>query len=246
MAATTLSYGPQIPLDGLSMLLDVGNRKSWPGTGSTLYDTTTNNNDITTTNCSYDSSNGGSFVYNGSTSYGYLTTPDLPKYNSDVTVITWCVPYSSGAPVNTYCGLLGYGGRGDVTPSNSILLSLNTTGSTFYLSSAYWANDYVPNVVSVNKDEWNMCGMIARSAGLANNTTLFVANSTGISYITGNSSAYTRGLNIPSTNLTVGCTDWGGNRFFKGKISISMVYNRELLTTEIEQIFGAYRGRYNI
>lgn len=243
---TAVSYGPMIPLDGLSMLLDVGNRRSYPNSGSSLYDLTTNDNDITTTNVSYDSGNGGSFVYNGTTAYGYLGSPTLPKYNTDATIITWCVPYSSGAPSDTYCGLLGYGDRSDVTPSNSILLSLNTTGSTYYLSSAYWANDYVPNVVSVNKDEWNMCGMIARSAGLPNNTTLFVGNNTGISYVTGSSSAYARGLNISSTNLTVGCTDWGGSRFFKGKISVSMVYNRELLTSEIEQIFGAYRGRYGI
>jgi hypothetical protein len=155
--------------------------------------------------------------------------------------MVWCYPDSTG-PLNTYTGLFAYGGR---TNTNSRLLSLNTNGgSTIYVSSAYWSNDYVPNNLLVTPNAWNMVGMVTRGSALSNNTTLFCGNSSGINTTTGNSSTSAVQATT-SANISVGCTDLPG-RFFKGRIGVVCVYNSAFTDDQITQNFNALRGRYGI
>jgi hypothetical protein len=43
-------YGPRIVTDGMVFNVDAGNRKSYPGSGNTLYDLSGNGNNGTLTN----------------------------------------------------------------------------------------------------------------------------------------------------------------------------------------------------
>jgi len=62
-------YSPKTVTDGLVLLLDVGNPKSYPGSGTTWYDLSGNGNDGTITNATFSTAGGGSMTFNGSGDY---------------------------------------------------------------------------------------------------------------------------------------------------------------------------------
>lgn len=199
---------------------------------------------LTANNMSYAANE---YSFNGTSSYLLSSSPGLSTVagSGSKTFIVWCQPDSTG-PANTYTGLVALGTHGTTNPSGTVLLSLNTTNSsTYYVSSAYWGNDYVPNNVVVTPNAWNMVGIVARGAGTTNNTTLFCGNANGLSFTTGNSSNYAYGLNTTNANLTIGCTDVPG-RYFKGKIGNVLIYDKELSTAEITQVYQALRSRYGV
>lgn len=177
--------------------------------------------------------------------YYSKSTLSIPTANNNRTILCWTYPDSTG-PSNGYTGLVAFGGRASTTPSDSILLSLQTLTSTWYVGSAYWSNDYNPANLPINKDAWNMVGISANSLGIQNNTKLICGNSSGLNSVIGSSSMYSKGLAVTNNYLTVGCTDNGGGRPMKGKIAVVLVYNRELSNDEITQNFNAFRGRFGI
>jgi len=185
----------------------------------------------------------GSFSFNGTSSAIYSLTPvNLPLGSSNRTMICWCKPDTTQVNADAYTGLIAYGAR---TASGGALLSINTSGSTFYATSAYWNNDYTPSTVVVNKAAWNMVAVTTLGDGVVNNTTLYCGNSSGINSVTGSSSSYATPLNLASSLLTIGSTDYFG-RWFKGSIGAAMIYNRQLSLAELNQIFYATKARYGL
>lgn len=200
---------------------------------------------LTPNNISYDYS-GESFTFDGTSSWLQSSTPNLASVSgsADSTVIVWCKPDSTG-PSNQYTGLVSWGSRVTNTPSTARVLSLYTSGTTMFVSSAFWGNDYTPNSLTVNANQWNMVAMISRGTATTNNVTFYRGNSNGLASQTGSSSSSYKTLNTTNTSLGIGVTDYPG-RFFKGQIGAVQIYNRELTATEIANNFNASRGRYGL
>ena len=86
------STGPDIVTDGLVFAVDAANKKSYPGSGTTWTDLSGNGYDGTLTNDpTFNSSNGGSIVFDGTDDYvvktGVTYTPycvDIWFYNDDI------------------------------------------------------------------------------------------------------------------------------------------------------------------
>lgn len=217
----------------------------WPRLNTTRAATqfdTVSKNSLTASNLSYTAD--GSYTFNGTSSYLAQNSPvGLPTTESS-TVLVWCKPDSTG-PSDQYTGLVSYGSRSVTTPSNSRLLSLYTSGTTMYVSSAFWGNDYTPNNLAVTANQWNMVGMVSRNGTATNNVTLYCGNLNGINSVTGSSTDYTKNLSSTLANLGIGITDYPG-RYFKGSIDKVLIYNRELTAQEIQQIYNAHRGKYGI
>lgn len=195
---------------------------------------------LTPNNLTYNAD--GTFSYNGTNSWisTFGAVSALPAGSSDSTMLVWCMPDPT-ATADSYAGLIAYGAR---SSSDSRLLSLNTSGgSTITISSAYWGNDYVPNNVTVQPNNWNLVAMTTRGSATTNNTTLYrVNNSSGISSTTGNSSLASA-LATQAVNLSIGSTDMGG-RYMKGRIASAMIYNRSLSQNEILSIYNATKERF--
>jgi len=222
--------------DGLVLELDSSNKMSLNGSSGALWYNLAEGG----ANVVMASANGPSFstteeavYFDGTNDYYYDDSITLPSGTK--TVICFIKPTATMG-LDNYKGLVSWGGRSNATPSNSLLLSLYTNNSTIYVSSAYWYNDWVPNLNSVTANKWNMVGIIARQQTSTNNTTLFRYNSGGYSSSTGTSSDYSRNINTTSTTFRVGCTDASG-RFFNGHIKKVLVYDRELSETEIKQVY---------
>lgn len=239
-------YGPAGTLKISDVQLETGTASGFHN-GETRSNTQalldlTKRNTVATQNLTYASN--GSFSFDGSTGYIAQNSPVGLPTTQDSTVLVWCKPDSTG-PTNQYTGLVSWGSRSVTTPSNSRLLSLYTSGTTMYVSSAFWGNDYTPNSLAVTANQWNMVGMISRNITTTNNVTLYCGNANGLNSQTGSSSDYTKGLNTTAVNFAIGMTDYPG-RYFKGTIDKVMIFNRELSAAEIQQIFNAHRGRYGI
>lgn len=247
--SSTFATGiPSYVTSGLIAYWDADNAVSYPGSGNIWYTTAGgSNNAMYMTNGTYTYTAGSPsyFSLTGSSSWLAQDTPVNLPTTGDSTVLIWCMPDSTG-PSNQYTGLVSYGSRFTADPSNARLLSLYTSGSTMYVSSAYWGNDYVPNSLAVTADAWNMVGMIARGGGITNNTTLYSGNAIGgLQSQTGTSSAPGRTFNTTVSNLAFGMTDYPG-RYYKGRIAIVMIYNRELTSAEVTQNYNAFKSRFGL
>ena len=221
------------------------------GSSGTVYDLSGYSNDMTMNSGATTSLlNGCSFLLDG-TANGNLsktTTNSLPV--GDSTILVWHRP-ASDAPASTYTGVLSWGLRSSASdPSTAILLSLNTGTSTFYLSNAYWGNDYVPNNANVvaTAGQWNLLGLVC-NAGLGvtgtSSTTLLKYNASGYAAVSGNPSAGRR-VAPTNTELRVGCTDPAGTRMTKGEIGSAYVYNRVLTAAEIADFIRVTKGKYGV
>jgi hypothetical protein len=241
--------GTGIVSNSLVLNLDASNILSYDPTlfigvrdVTNLKNTCTSTGGVTVTLVS-DRSAPNYFTFDGTSGYLLASAPDLPTGTSAKTILCWCWPDSTLTPTDTYTGLVGYGGR---SSSNATLLSMQTTGATWYVSSAYWSNDYVPgSTVVINKNAWNMIGIIHQGTNTVNNTTLIVGNSSGVTTITGSSSSSATVMTQTSQNLTIGCTDVPG-RYMKGRISQVLMYNRALTVAEVTQNFNARRASFGL
>jgi hypothetical protein len=235
-----------IVTNGLVLNLDAGFDPSYPTTGTTWYDISSGaTNNSLTNGPGFNSSNSGSIVFDGTNDAALQYSPNLSTANGTKTVLCWCWPDSTG-PSDTYTGLVSWGGRSNASPSDSLLLCLNTTAATWYVGSAYWYNDYNPSILPVNKNAWNMVGIIARQQSVpnSNNTTLICGNNNGLNYDTGTSDP-NRSINTANMNLSIGSTDII-SRPFKGRIANVLIYNRELTTAELTQNFNAQKARFGL
>ncbi|MFH1227319.1 MAG: DUF2341 domain-containing protein, partial [Planctomycetota bacterium] len=139
------------------------------------------------------------------------------------TVMAWIYPkaYTGG-------GIVSYGKR--ATTGDSIMLSINTIGRP---SIETYNNGYTPTSgATATLNQWNH---IAATLDEGANVNLYV-----------NGSGLTPGIltttptpNIFSQNLSVGCANYPG-AYFNGLIDEVLIFNRELSSGEISDIYGNY------
>ena len=74
--------GPHIITDGLILALDAASPKSYPGSGTTWYDLTTNSLDATLYNgVSFSTNKQGTMVFDGVNDYGQISSSTLTAIN---------------------------------------------------------------------------------------------------------------------------------------------------------------------
>ena len=218
-------HGPRIVTSGLVLHLDAANIRSYTGSGTSWIDLTNNGYNGTLTNGpSFNSSNGGSIVFDGSNDYVVVSNPTNLLSKTTYTKIVWFYITSFSTANNLMSGdnnsqhafwlavgtklQAGHNGIWDRVVSNTTL-SLNTWyfGATTYSSTSGWAL-YLNGVLeSTNAD-----------------TTTF---------------------NETSASVNLGSYD-GANNLLTGRISYASIYDRVLSGVEILQTFNATRGRYGI
>lgn len=213
--------GPNTIQSGLVLHLDAGNRKSYPGTGTTWFDLSGNNNHGTLTNGpTFNSANGGSIVFDGTNDH-ILLPNGLLSGTGDFTVNQFIshLTGSYGATFGNYMiGTLEiiYG------PS---FIGMWLDNSSTYLTSPAQSYKSSPTMITASRS-----GTITR----------FYID--GVLRKTGSSSSI---IGTTSDQFRIG-TNTGGSEQFNGRIFTTQVYNRALSQIEIDQNFSATRGRYGI
>jgi hypothetical protein len=216
-----IDYG-DIIRDGLVLHLDAS---SYSGSGSTWYDLSGQGNNGTINGATYDSSYGGTMVFDGSDSIDCGSPSNL-----SITVGTVCAwfkkPHGSG-----YKGLVDKGRDGYGAWSLNVDETANTATFKAHISGN---SRLIVASSSYGNDIWTyVCGVY-------DGTNLLIYQNGTLS----NSASYSGTIGTNSVSVRVGSANDG--LYFNGNIAHASIYNRALSASEIQQNFNALRTRFGI
>lgn len=223
-----LSHSPRIVTNGMLLCLDAGNRRSYPGSGTTWSDLSGRNNNGTLINSP--TITNGSFLLNGSSQY--VTVPTSTDWSfglNDFTIDMWIYPTSYSSTTNNPT-LLAINPYYDASP-NGIMICLNASGNlTLYTNNVYTSN------VTAPLNQWTHC-IFTRISGTLKMYAQTVASQT----FDLSTFSITNSL-----SMSIGYDSNFGTDYFIGSISCVKVYSKALLDTEVKQNYNALRGRFGL
>ena len=232
---------PPIVLNGLQLYLDAALVDSYPGTGTTWYDLTNNNNNVEMQNSgdiSYTGSGGGYFS-TGSTGYFSKTSAvNVPTGNTPYTMSIWAqLPTGwPGGSINHTMINIG---------SAPTYRNFNAFAATFggYLINAWFAEpsdppDLVTTTWNPSTPGTNWMNVVVQW----NDTT----RSIWYNGIQQASQEITTGFLGNNSDLLIGLDYPGFGNYLQGNIGQVLVYNRAITFDEIQQNFNATKSRYGI
>ena len=221
------SWG-QIP-SGMSLFLDAGDPTSYPGSGSTWYDLSGNNNNGTLNGATYSSNSGGTMVFNGTNSSINFSNPvEIPIGNDPYTISVW---FNSNE-MPSIRGFVGWGAFGNVNQVNAWRLQ-NFGGGISGFVHYWWGND--------------LSFQTPMSAGTWYNAIAAYSNGSRKIYLNNVQVAedFPTGHAVPySTNLRIGVTADFFNEWFDGNIAQVIIYKRQATTEEINAIWNSGKSRF--
>ena len=217
------NYSPNIVTDGLVLCLDAADKNSYPGSGTTWYDLSTNSNDGTITNATINTESGGCFDFDGSGDY--ITIGDLGTNYPDWTVSCWWVS--------------------DTTSENTMfhLSSNKNQGFTVWSSAsmAYYVTIGAVATHTSTSHTW--------STGRWYHLTLNHTSSTNVmlTYIDGvqvdSDTLDDIAAHEEFDEVVIGN---GGYGVWDGRIANFNIWSRVLTAKEISQNFNAQRSRFGV
>ena len=209
------------------MCMDAANPRSYQGTGTSWNDLSSRRRTGTLQGSpAFSTSNGGYFTLNGSTQF-VSTNTNISMTTG--TLIAWI--WRNGAQTS-YDGILysrltstvNIAGIGTFANPDILSYTWNNSAATY---------DWNTGLI-IPDQSWSM---VAVSVG-ATTSTAYVNMSQ-------NSQSYVPTAMTLTSGFDIG-RDSEGSRLFNGRVSVAMVYDRALSSSEMEANFNAYRGRYGI
>ena len=236
MSTVNGNYYGGIVRNGLVLLLDAAKRDSYPKTGTVWTDLSGNGNTGTLTNSTaYNSSNGGSIVFDGTNNYVSLPNSSLLK-PTNPTISMWLKPsilnktqvVFDGGYYNSIAGYLIY-----TNSTNNFMFYVRNSNNN---TEGVGVRSTLSTTVFTTSNWYNVTGVF-------NGSTVFL-------YINGvleNSGAMTNPISYTnSNNFLIGnyasALNLGLN--FQGSNSNTLLYNRALSAIEVLQNYNALKGRY--
>jgi hypothetical protein len=218
-------FGPTIVRNDLVLAIDAADKKSYPGSGTTWFDISGNNN-----NCVWGATptfNNTYFTFNGSSHYGTITNNSLLNFSENQTVmIVMRHTYTSGRknPWNQ-----AYGGYGTWTHENG-------TDINYFYGDAGTDNTPYTNLNSstTSTGVWNMM-CITRSPS----TVTWYKNGT----VTSTASNPYGVLLSTSANITIG-NGYAG--YWEGDMALVLAYTKCLTQSEITKNHTALKTRFGL
>jgi hypothetical protein len=214
-------YSPRIVTDGLVVCLDAGNRKSYPGSGTTWFDLSGNGSNGTLTNGpTFDSANGGSISFDGVNDDVVGSTIDV---TGQITVSAWINHNSITSGYKRYLMLSDETAviRQDTT-AGQLQFYIRTSGTLRFLQVS---NQLVANTWYYIVGTWNGTNM------------RFYRNAIQIA-------SSNPGGTMASAQRTYRVS--ADSESMNGRIALASVYNRGLTAAEVLQNFNATRSRFGV
>jgi len=216
-----------IVTDGLVLNLDAGNPLSYPGTGTTWTDLTTNGNNGTLINGpTFDSANGGSIVFDGTNDYVNCGNAS----NLQITVGTISVWVKTTTP--------GIGYRGIITKQFSWGLFVQDG----VLITFDWGNVNATRSTGINISDGTWKNVV-----MTFTQTIGTPSNNAIVYLNGNPVLTTTIKYSNNTiNVELGRGGSSTEQVLNGNISKALIYNKVLTPQEVLQNFNATKGIYGL
>lgn len=231
------SNGPNTVTDGLILCLDAGNRESYPGSGTSWNDLSTNSLSGTLVNApTYSSSNLGYISFSGASSQ-YINIGDvgaLKKSHTSLSIAVWLRRSSFVSETAILGKMGGAGSRGfQFTCTAAGLMDF-----TYFNNTAGTSSSSTTSVSVVPTSTWIYLAFTFTASG----TNRLYIN--GIQNATSAALSTLNGLNSEPFRIanrgSVGVTD------FTGDMSVVHVYETELSAASVLQNFNALRSRYGV
>jgi len=222
--------GPNIIEDGLVLYLDAGNRKSYPGSGTTWFDKSGRGNNGTLINGpTFNTGELGSVVFDGVNDFVKPNSSSILEF-TDFTLSSW-IKLSSlnlnqfiiDTSTNNNFGL-GYSYR--ITTSNRV---------RFW---AYNADNFLDSTATVSSNIW--CNVVSTYNNTPKLQTIYINGLFDISNTHSNSFVISN-----TANLRIGSSQILGG-YITGDIALIQMYNRALSAQEILQNYNATKGRFGL
>ena len=229
-----LSHSPRIVTDGLVFCVDAGDKMSYPGAGTTWTDLSKNRNNGTLVNGpTFNSSNGGNIVFDGTNDYISITrnstiTPDY------ISICGWIKINSKSS--SQFLLALPRSVNGGA--SYMMYYSLSLDGFVAYARTNSTGTIQTTSTFSPDTGRWYFLSMTSNGSNL-------------ILFIDGEfeaSSSFSSVLEYSgSTVLRIGSYDNQGTpTYTNGNIALTQIYNRALSAQEIKQNYKATKGRFGL
>ena len=219
-----ISRGPKLVTNGLSLYLDAANSSSYPGSGTTWTDISGNNrNGALTNGPTFNSSNGGSIVFDGTNDFVSVASDANILSTTAYTKTVWFYVTSFSTDNN----LISAGSSGQhalwLFTSNKLNAGHNGNWNTVVSTTTLVLNRWYFGSVTFN----NTSGWVLYLNGVQESTSVSTTTFTG------------------TGTISIGSYQNLGN-YFTGRIATATVYNRVLSSSEILQNYNATKSRFGL
>ena len=229
-----LQHSPRIVTDGLILVLDAGNTKSYPGSGTTWTDLIGSNDGTLTNGTTFSSANGGVFEFDGTDDTITITyTPDLAFTNSILSCEAWIYidSLSSNFPIVNK--------RGNNSTQNTnrpYVFEVRDDGTLrWILDGASTVCDTATDLIQTGQWYHLAATHDGTNAKIYVNGVLNTTQSSGTSSLNDTADIPTRiGWRYQNSSIAYG----------DGNIAILRFYNKSLTAAEVLQNYDALKGRY--
>ena len=227
-----VNYNPKIVTDGLVLCYDAANDRSYPNTGTTWTDLAGSNDGTLTNGPTFDTTNGGSIVFDGTNDrvaipIASLSSNYIPNVTYEAVVkfdsLGWRTVFSQDNGSGTGRIFLGVHG------TNSKLV-------TFITGSALQ-----PDFSALSTGTIYHVAFILSQAELELNSSIKIALNGVMDTIT---SVPSLGYN-GTGDINIGCEPGAGGGFLDGNVLAVRIYNRPLGEKELFQNYRTIKGRYS-
>jgi hypothetical protein len=230
-----VQYNPGIVTDGLVLCLDAANPKSYPGSGVTCSDLSNNISAGSLQNgTSFNSANGGSFVFDGSNDRIQLNSP---FGDVDWGERAWSASFWGRASA--------FGDRAWVVlnSSNNAHYCVNTLIGydrfwVYYIRNSTSSQSSWSATLPITTNQFFNLVMIYNGNGVTSSSnTTWYCNGSLLTTLVGGGASVTNesGIQLGGTNYP-----------YAGNIYSFSLYNRVLTQSNVTQNFNALRGRFGI
>ena len=231
-----LAHSPRIVTDGIVLALDAANTKSYGGSGTTWIDISGKGNNATLTSmngANFDSANGGSFTFDGTSDYVAETASLSDTFWQGNWTASFWVNFDT---LNTTTGgasdkiLIHHGSS--ITRGGLHLVQRNSR-----IRFGLYADD-LESTSTVSTGTWYNLVFALNNISYAK--AIYINGTLDSSHTGGG--AYTGS----GTNTKIGGKNLSFGTLFDGFMSFCSFYNRVLTAAEVKQNYNALRGRYGI
>lgn len=218
--------GPGIIIDELIFAIDPGSERSYPGSGTTNTDLMEAITGTLTNGTSFNSGNGGAFVFDGTDDYITFGNTQSLTDKDQGTISTWVNPETTSMKF-----ALGWHGN----TSNYMRLEVSGNGTTTWLTEVGNVGNSLTSTATTPKDVWTNIVITQNGTNCK-----FYINSV----LQGDAGNGTWFATHPTLSLYLGSElSWGGYDF-DGKISNTLIYSKVLTAAQVLQNYNAQKNRF--
>jgi hypothetical protein len=238
----SIAYNPRITTEGLVLCLDAGNTKSYPGSGTTWFDTSGKAGTNFTINASAYNGSGPKYMdFGGSFGCAVTSSGVDTTFSGNITAVLWTRILNSSANWRTLFRAETAGSDHHViVQSGAWLIGMYDNVNVSGFNSTGFSQQSLPGYAS---NQWNM--LVWRWAdiqGEFNYHTLTYNDSPEVvrGTMTSINTRFKTGFR------TLGAYNSSSPSQFWGDIAHLSMYNRRLTDNEIKTMFYSQRGRFGI